>query len=905
MDLFIILGLLAFITCMVMPWVNHFRINALRGELDHMRSSLGVPQPGLLRFENNPDAPVPVEETVPAAFVRRTYEDDSAHEDEPVREAIAMQRMAAASLAAPASDPVTDSMPERAAPRRNGFEFDIGTKLPVWTGALSLICAAFFLIKYSIDAGWFGPVTRDLLCGLFGFAMVAAAQWTVKRGHIANNLRIAQGLAGAGIVTLYFCFYAAVNLHHLLLPLAGFGGMAAVTALAVILSLRHGQPIAAFGLIGGLLTPALVGSNEPNAVALFSYLFLLFGGVLTVLSRRGWWTMAGLALAGLFVWTGFWYLFAFDGDDAFAAVVFIMAVCGAVLAATRACIMDAARPAADARPAHGLNILAIAGGAATIMALSCKLELSLFDWSMLGVLSLGCIALAWFRPAVYKPVAFIKMGADLLLFAMLAHGMPVGNAMTVLAGMALLYVALPACLMRRVHDPRPWAGMQASSSVALYLIAYFFIRFPDAAQPGLWGGIGLALAALAAGQASGIRMHYQADDRIKNHLIALYAFASTAFISLGFAIELPWQWLPLAFAAQMAAAMWIGRMTGIGFMRTIAAVLCAVFIGLNYEQLWLFATLAVSSFTEQPVRFLDQGIVLHPMIRLVLPALMTMLALILHRRDQSGNDRLSHLLFGVTLALALDAAYILTRILFHQTVNMPAGFMERGVITAGLAGCALAIVYYARLSGQDFLTIWGKGLFHLALLRIVWFDLLVHNPFFDGTQFVGNWPVVNGVTMVYGTGALLAAWAARNELWAGIDGPARKAYKAFGFALLFTLVSLSVRQAFHGGILATGGESNGEFYTYSFAWLLMGLGLLTVGIVRNSKTARVASLAFLLLTVAKVFLLDAAQLEGLYRIFSFLGLGLSLIGLSFFYTRFILKGREQDDEEERTGPWWF
>jgi uncharacterized membrane protein len=50
---------------------------------------------------------------------------------------------------------------------------------------------------------------------------------------------------------------------------------------------------------------------------------------------------------------------------------------------------------------------------------------------------------------------------------------------------------------------------------------------------------------------------------------------------------------------------------------------------------------------------------------------------------------------------------------------------------------------------------------------------------------------------------------------------------------------------------------------------------------------RYASLVVMLLTVGKVFLYDASQLTGLWRVVSFLGLGLSLLGLSWFYSRFI------------------
>ena len=42
------------------------------------------------------------------------------------------------------------------------------------------------------------------------------------------------------------------------------------------------------------------------------------------------------------------------------------------------------------------------------------------------------------------------------------------------------------------------------------------------------------------------------------------------------------------------------------------------------------------------------------------------------------------------------------------------------------------------------------------------------------------------------------------------------------------------------------------------------------------------------LAVLKIFLWDMAELEGLYRVASFLGLGLCMVGLGWFYQRQVL-----------------
>jgi uncharacterized membrane protein len=46
------------------------------------------------------------------------------------------------------------------------------------------------------------------------------------------------------------------------------------------------------------------------------------------------------------------------------------------------------------------------------------------------------------------------------------------------------------------------------------------------------------------------------------------------------------------------------------------------------------------------------------------------------------------------------------------------------------------------------------------------------------------------------------------------------------------------------------------------------------------------------LVCAKVFLVDMSDLAGLWRVLSFLGLGLALIGLGAVYRRFVLPTKQ-------------
>src|ERR671914_800248 len=62
----------------------------------------------------------------------------------------------------------------------------------------------------------------------------------------------------------------------------------------------------------------------------------------------------------------------------------------------------------------------------------------------------------------------------------------------------------------------------------------------------------------------------------------------------------------------------------------------------------------------------------------------------------------------------------------------------------------------------------------------------------------------------------------------------------------------------------------------SVFWALVGVGVLVTGLQRDLHALRVAGLALLGMTVAKVFLFDLATLSSMYRVVSFIGLGLLL-----------------------------
>lgn len=153
---------------------------------------------------------------------------------------------------------------------------------------------------------------------------------------------------------------------------------------------------------------------------------------------------------------------------------------------------------------------------------------------------------------------------------------------------------------------------------------------------------------------------------------------------------------------------------------------------------------------------------------------------------------------------------------------------------------------------------------------------------------VGETPIWNLLLWVYGVPAVLFGLATA-ELRKRESRRLAPVLAILTVVVAFALLSLEVRQAFQGDLLNGPTTSIVERWSYSAAWTLFGAALLVLGVTRKGKMHRYASLAVMLLVIAKVFLYDMANLSDLWRVFSFLGLGVSLLALAWVYQRFVFR----------------
>lgn len=91
-------------------------------------------------------------------------------------------------------------------------------------------------------------------------------------------------------------------------------------------------------------------------------------------------------------------------------------------------------------------------------------------------------------------------------------------------------------------------------------------------------------------------------------------------------------------------------------------------------------------------------------------------------------------------------------------------------------------------------------------------------------------------------------------------------------------------------------------FSYSAIWLIYGAGMMAFGFWKRDAFVRWQALVLMALTIGKVFTYDSWSLDKIYRILSFVGLGVMLMVVSYVYHRDWLKlsPRPSGDEAKRT-----
>lgn len=888
---------------LIFALVAIFMARTMRKQLDAMAARLDASELALgdLRRQIDTLRGSPVSEDKPQASAEQVAE-PRVEIETPADERAEATPERIEESAVPPVQPVEEG--PRAEGPQTSLEERLGTRWAVWVGGLALGLGGLLLVRYSIEQGFFGPGARIVMGALFAAALIAAGEW-FRRSERASPIdtiptaHIPSVLTAAGTVAAFGTIYAAHALYEFIGPALTFILLGIVGIGTMLAAALHGPALAGLGLVGAYVAPMLVSSDKPNPWPVVIYLAVVAASAYGLARLRRWLWLAALAVAGAVLWSFPFLMQMTPGEGDWILAGYAHVLVQMVLAA----VFIGIEPNAGARDedAEPDPVSSIALGALAVMAAAMVLQsryglgaLVPFVFVIAAVLS----ATAWMT----APAAAAAPWAGLVALAAAVAwpGLSEPPAVTLLAPAVagvlrlpenvssyLLFAAVISLGVAAIAGYRLWLGrvlnvraaglyVLAASVTPLLALVLVYLRVTqfDTSIPFAFAGAALGGLFVLAAERFLMR---EREIPSSAAMLATGAFAAAAIGALCFALVamLSRGYLTVAFALAALGTAWVATLRDIPLLRYAVTATGLVVLG----RIAWDPVIMGSDVGRTPIfnwLLLGYGV---PAVAFAASAVL------LRMRAQDLAVRLSESL-AILFAALLFYFQIRHALNDGDPLKPASGHVEMGLFALTSLGFSYVLTRMDVARANPVFRI-ASPLFGVISAFIVAGGLLLaENPFLTHSPVSGP-TIFSSLMLAYLLPGLMAALIARHARGVRPQWYVTGAAILAGL-LLFSYVTLEVRHAFQGervGFMRS--TSSAEVWTYSAAWLVLGLVFLAYGIWRSSREARMASAALVLLSVAKVFLLDLSGLTGLWRALSFISLGVVLIGIGLAYQKLV------------------
>ncbi len=852
--------------------IAQFRISNLRSEVDQLRASLRrLSSEQSVQAPIEPD-PVPASESAP-----------DIHESPAEKETIGN-----AWTASPRPEPR-----ER---KPNPLILALQKNWMIVLGGVCVALAGVFLVRYSIEQGLLGPTARFVAGLLTGAALHAGAEYL--RHRTGGTHPAFAALAGAGSITLYAALLAGMRFYDLIEPGTAFIGMAIVALVTMAMAYIHGPVLAAFGILGAYLVPVLTSTGSGQVVIALVYALIISASALLLLRYvyRHW------------LWLGFlvgafgWWLITLDSGNGDSFRPFYLAGLAYLILAIphfdwtlgrRVALPEAAyRPDAfmaleDLKErqllpvflaltaAYGVTMMTQADyGGAWIIGLPMFLlsffiarsreQLVWLPWALLLV-QLG----AWFAPQW-------QLHSDGWQLELLSG--ETGRAF--LGYLLVAGIATTGLSIWNWNASRFQAAWAALATLGPYLLLTLGYLLTSRLLESWHWGLGTAALSLAI-------MIVASQSKRVNSLDSLVVWMFVAGhygLALSAAMVFNEASLTLAIAVQMISIAWIIRTFELPSLDWLLKLIVgSVIVRLTFNP-WL---------ASYPVE-------IHWPLFSYGGSLLCALAAMVVLRPYPNIARWCE---GAALHLFVLTIFAELRYQFHDGAVFASEYTFWEACTYMSLFAALGLVYYRRSLVSETLEklyrFFALGLAGLAILNY----LLILSQTLDTDRWIvgqiSETPIANGTLAAFLMPVLFAL-----GYWLFFLPRFRRAALIFAGLSGFIYISLQVRHLWTGTInLSHPTVSDAELYTYSAVWLVIAIATMLAGSWRLGRDCYRAGVGLLAIVIAKLFLVDMSDLEGLLRVASFMGLGLSLLAVSYVHQRLTANQEPADDDPHtESGP---
>jgi len=859
------------------------RVAALEGELAALRASLK----GILEKGVPPPAEAPAEEPEPTP----TPPPEPAAPPPPEERAPAEVPQAPAP-APPAAPPVEERPLEKVAAAGQDWwakvEDVVGKRWMTYAGGLAVFAAAGFFVKYAYDQEWITPAMVVIAGLIAGTAFVVAGDRFVRRGMRALGL----GLIGApGLPLLYVSLFAAYHpkVYHLIPQVPAFGAMVVVTVAGMSLAVLHNSVSVSFlALLGGVLTPVLVSTGHDARDALFGYLLILDLGVLGVAFFRKWRALDVLAFVGTAALFAGWYHEFYTPAAMVAALLWLGAFYVTFL------VLPFAYHLRDGSPAtleRFLMALAVAAGvfryAWTILHAKHQHVLGFVALGMAACyVAMGSLARTRIQGDRRGVFGFISLAMVFLTVAVPLH--------LELEGITLVWAAEAVALLylgyRHAYMPVRLGGLAVLALAAVRLFARHWPLHEKAFTVVLNPEFGVAaFVCAAAGGFAALhhrwREHGGRVDRVLKIATALAAGVLGTIVlhaewTAWFVARAEQVGAPTAYPARCAGAV-VWAVASLAFLAGGLRARCLAARVTGWVVLVVAAILATAvyeaSIADARYYFLNARFLVAAGV--VAAAFAQAWGLSRWRARCLSQERpLATILplvasVGLLVVLTIEFADCLAHV--SRVVSRSSGVVLWALGSAAMLGVGVRARSRAwRLTGLGVLAVGlcaALGLFSRGVAD----EFVLYLNLRFATCLLA-------VLVVFAFAYVLGRY---REVCGEGEQPLAKAL--YGIGALLLLAVLSADAYLYSLKTATDPQHArwSSQMALSIVWSVYAVALLAVGFWRRVRVVRLVALGLFGVTAVKLVLVDLAVLQQLYRILSFLVIGVLMIGASYLYHR--------------------
>lgn len=760
------------------------------------------------------------------------------------------------------------------------WEAIVGGRWALWVGvAFSFLAVAFFL-AYAWQ--FLGDWAKVAIGVLFGAAFLVIGEWTSDR-----EKTFSASMTGGGLAILYLNTWAASAKYGILPFELALFGLAAVAALGVYLAVQYdAQALSLIATLGGFLAPAVLcptGGPGDSVVPFLTYLLVLNAGIMAAALYKRWvanqWLTFTVLVLLLFGWS-FDKGFSGAGWTTFLFVT-LYYVIFAVVSIAPSFLKEFKPQPTDVVLFCSASVLYASAGQALLHGVQGS-----FPGAFLAVAAICEVGLAWWLYTHSESGEMLREAAVgiAVLFATGALAAQL-RAESLVIGFSVEAVVL--C----------WIAQRYSGKVLRFaaLVVWFI-----ALMGVIWASVSCegraplivnprALTVLVFALASAVMVFLSDPKNEENEPSAqacgiLAILAGAWFIMQEILLAFRLDYLPGLEGVPgapyyLTAIVWAvyaaGKYAGGMWVRRQPFRHSAISVSALAAVLPFITTAAFPDLPDTVPAFWNLRLAAYTFTAAGLAAIAWM-----GSRAETGPDVEERTAVGwlplVSHAIVLWTATLAIMQAYHEGLfpDNPAPMMISITVWCVYAASLLVA---GRAMDTKRLRVFGYLVAVLVVLSLLEAD----------ARTVGvTWmPVTNLRVMAFAALAILLALCASGEGEADEIPVQRLALLVAPVVALWGLT----HETWH--FFWMNRESFGQWdraaqVGISILWALSAVVLLVGGVWKEKRTLRLLGLVLAGVTSVKVFVFDMASQDLPYRVFSFGGLGLALIGISWLYTRY-------------------